>query len=225
VRIASELEFRIEPNTIQQVKAVGSLLPHVSVERLRDELFRMLDHQQPARSLRLLDHLGLFDTLFYELYDQSHIGDKRDFARQAFKVISTISELLQVLAARHDPDAVANSTLGLIAIRLGRFRGSLSDYLDKELSSGRTQRAWVLLGSLFTTCVDRDLSGDHDGSPAGTDRGSKTFAASAWSDRYHMSRKEKDWIERFLVGDIPQLSEDAGGKKDLQIHRFYSWQE
>jgi poly(A) polymerase len=221
VRIASELEFRIEPNTIQQVKAVGSLLPHVSVERLRDELFRMLDHQQPAQSLRLLDHLGLFDTLFYELYDQSHIGDKRDFARQAFKVISTISELFQVLAARHDPDAVANSTLGLIAIRLGRFRESLSDYLDKELSSGRTQRAWVLLGSLFTTCVDRDLSGDHDGSPAGTDRGSKTFAASAWSDRYHMSRKEKDWIERFLVGDIPQLSEDAGGKKDLQIHRFY----
>lgn len=221
VRIASELEFRIEPNTIQQVKAVGPLLTHVSVERLRDELFRMFDHQQPARSLRLLDHLGLFDALFYELYDQSHIGDKRDFARQAFKVISTLSELFQVLATRHDPDAVANSTLGLIAIRLGRFRESLSDYLNEELSSGRTQRAWVLLGSLFSTCVNRDLSGDHDGSPAGANRGSKTFAASAWSDRYHMSRKEKDWMERFLVGNVPQLSKDAGGKIDLQIHRFY----
>ncbi len=221
VRIASELEFRIEPNTIQQVKAVGPLLHHVSVERLRDELFRMLDHQQPARSLRLLDHLGLFEPLFYEFYEQSNIGDKRDFSRQAFTVVSTLSDFFQVLATRHDPDAAANSTLGLIAIRLGRFRESLSNYLDEELSSGRTQRAWVLLGSLFSTSVNRDLSVDHDGSPAGVDRGSKAFAASAWSDRYHMSRKEKDWLERFLVGDLPQLSEDAAGKIDLQIHRFY----
>ena len=225
VRIASELEFRIEPNTIQSIKAAGSLLAHVSVERLRDELFRMLEHHQPARSLRLLDHLGLFDTLFNELYyhpgGESHIGDKREFARQAFTVISTLSELFQVLAPRHDPDAAANSTLGLIAIRLGRFREALTGYLDEELSSGRTQRAWVLLGSLFSTNVNRDLSGDYDESPVGVDRGNKTLAASAWSDRYHMSRKEKDWLERFLVGDIPQLSADVGGKNDLQIHRFY----
>lgn len=225
VRIASELEFRIEPNTIEQVKAVGSLLAHVSVERLRDELFRMLDHQQPARPLRLLDHLGLFDSLFYELYDhpvgESHPGDKRDFARQAFTVISTLSELFEVLAPKHDPDAAANLTLGLIAIRLRRFRESLSGYLNEELSSGRTQRAWVILGSLFSTNVNRDLSGDHDGSPAGLDRGNKSFAASAWSDRFHMSRKEKDWLDRFLVGHPPQLSEEDGGNNDLQIYRFY----
>ena len=225
VRIASELEFRIESDTIQQLKAVRPLLAHVSVERLRDELFRMLDHQQPTRSLRLLEHLGLFDTLFHELYDhpggEAHIGDKRKFTRQVFTVISTLSELFQVLAPRHDPDATSNSTLGLIAIRLGRFRESLSDYLYEELSSGRTQRAWILLGSLFSTDVIRDLSGDQDGSPAKEGRGSKTFAGSAWSDRFHMSRKEKDWLERFLAGDIPQLSEDANGNNDLQIHRFY----
>jgi hypothetical protein len=225
VRIASELEFRIEANTIQQVKTVCPLLVHVSVERLRDELFRMLDHKQPARSLRLLDHLGLFETLFSELYDhhdgELQVGDKREFARQGFTVISTLSELFQILAPRHDPDDAANLTLGLIAIRLGRFRESLSDYLDEELSSGRTQRAWVLLGSLFSPNVHRDPSGDHDGSSAGADRGRKKFAASAWSVRYHMSRKEKDWVERFLVGDIPKLSEDADGNNDLQIHRFY----
>ncbi|MEA1978031.1 MAG: hypothetical protein U9N80_09050 [Chloroflexota bacterium] len=225
VRIASELEFRIEPDTIQQLKAVGPLLVHVSVERLRDELFRMLDHQQPTRSLRLLEHLGLFDTLFYELYDhpggEEYIGDKRKFTGLAFTVISTLSELFQVLAPRHDPDAASNSTLGLIAIRLGRFRETLSDYLNEELSSGRTQRAWVLLGSLYSTNVYRGLSDDQDRSPAGDDRGRKKFAASAWSDRFHMSRKEKDWLERFLVGDSPQLSEDANGSDDLKIHRFY----
>jgi poly(A) polymerase len=225
VRIASELEFRIEPNTIQQIKAAGSLLAHVSVERLRDELFRMLDNQQPARSLQLLNHLGLFDTLFYELFHhpggESPGGDKRDVARHTFAVISTLSELFQVLAHRHDPDAGANSMLGLIAIRLGHVRESLSDYLDEELSSGRTQRAWVLLGSLFSALDNRDLSGDQDESPEGLEQGSNTFTASAWSDRYHMSRKEKNWLDRFLAGHIPHLSEQAGGNNDLQIHRYY----
>ncbi|TET97614.1 MAG: CCA tRNA nucleotidyltransferase [Anaerolineales bacterium] len=225
VRIASELEFRIEPNTIQQIKEAGPLLAHISVERLRDEIFRMLDNHKPARSLRLLDHLGLFDMLFYEFCDhiggESRIEDMRDIAQQAFAVISRLSELFQVLAPMHDPEAVADSTLGLVAIRLGRFREEMSDYLDEELSSGRTIKAWVLLGSLFSSYVNRDPCGDGDGSHDGLDRGSKTFVASAWLDRYHMSRKEKNWLDRFLIGHIPQLSEETSGDNDLQIYRYY----
>ena len=225
VRIASELEFRIEPNTIQQIKEAGSLLTHVSVERMRDEIFRMLDHQNPARSLRSLSHLHLFEVLFHEFFDHpsgdSQIGDKRGIDRQAFAVISKLSELFQVLAPMHDPEAAADSKLGLITMRLGRFRGSLSNYLDEELSSGRTQRAWVLLGSLFLSYVNSDLSGDPDGSSIGLDGGSKTIAASAWPDRYHMSRKEKLWLDRFLNGRPPQLSKDIDGDNDLQIFRYY----
>lgn len=225
VRIASELEFRIEPNTIQQIKEAGSLLAHVSVERLRDEIFRVFDNQKPARSLRLMDHLGLFDVLFYELYDNtdgdSRRGDRRDLAQQAFTVISRLNELFQVLAPIHDPEVAADSTLGLIAIRLGRFRESMSDYLNQELSSGRRQRAWVLLGSLFSYYVNRDLRGDHDGSSEGLGCGGRALAASAWADRYHMSRKEKNWLDRLLLGQPPQLSEETGGANDLQIYRYY----
>ena len=225
VRIASELEFRIDTDTVQQLKETGSLLAHVSVERLRDEIFRVLDNQKPARSLRLLDHLGLFDVLFYELYDnidgESQRGDRRDLAQQAFAVIFRLNELFQVLAPMHDPEAAADSTLGLIAIRLGRFRESMSDYLDEELSFGRRQRAWVLLGSLFSSYINRDLRGDHDGSSEGFRRGGRTLAASAWADRYHMSRKEKNWLDRLLLGHIPQLSEATGGANDLQIHRYF----
>ena len=225
VRIASELEFQIEPNTIQQIKEAGPLLAHVSVERLRDEIFRVLDNQKPARSLRLLDHLGLFEVLFFELYDntggESHRGDRRDIAQQAFAVISRLNELFQVLAPMHDPEAAADSTLGLIAIRLGRFRESMSDYLEEELSSGRRHRAWVLLGSLFSSHINRDLRSDGDRSSEGLGRSGRAFPASAWVDRYHMSRKEKNWLDRMLLGHIPQLSEETSGANDLQIYRYY----
>ena len=225
VRIASELEFRIEPNTIEQIKEAGSLLAHVSVERLRDEIFRMLETQNPARSLRLLDHLHLFEALFYELNDhtgeESRREDKHNVAWQAFAVISRLNELLQVLTPRHDPEAAADSTLGLIANRLGRFRESLSDYLDKELSYGRTQRAWVLLGSLFSTYVNLDHRGDHEGSSEVLSHGNTIIDASTWSDRYHISRKEKNWLDRFLLGQVPRNLEETGGDSELQIYRYY----
>jgi len=225
VRIASELEFRIEPNTVQQIKEAGPLLTHVSVERLRDEIFRMLDSQNPARSLRLLDHLRLFDVLFHEFYHhadgKTRPANKIEITRQAFTVISRLGEIFQVLAPMHDPEAAAESTLGLIAIRLGRFRESLSDYLDKELSSGRTIRAWVLLGSLFSQYVNLGQCGDQDGSSEGSGRGSKTFAASAWSDRYNLSRREKLWLDRFLHGHIPKFSEENKSDNDLHIYRYF----
>ncbi|MGB2897452.1 MAG: hypothetical protein WBB65_14980 [Anaerolineales bacterium] len=225
VRIASELEFRIGPNTIQQIKEAGPLLAHVSVERLRDEIFRMLDSKTPARSLRLLDHLLIFDVLFNEFYHhtggESRLGDKRGIARQAFSAISRLSDIFQVLAPMHDPEAAADSTLGMIAIRMGRFRGPLANYLDQELSSGRTLRAWVFLGSLISPYANLELCGDQDGSSEEFGRGSKTFAASAWTDRYNMSRKEKLWLGRFLLGNIPPVSEETGGENDLQIYRYY----
>ncbi len=225
VRIASELEFRIEPDTVQQIKEAGPLLAHVSAERLRDELFRILDHHKPARALRLLDHLGLFEVLFSEFNDhtggESHIGDKHDITQKAIVVISKLSELFQVLAPMHDPEAAADSTLGLIAIRLGRFRESMSDYLDEALSSGRTQRAWILLGSLITSFASCDLFNDGDRSSGGLGRGKKTSVTSAWPDRYHMSRKEKLWLDRFLNGHIPLLSKEIGGDNDLQIYRYF----
>ena len=225
VRIASELEFRIGAKTIQQIKEAGPLLAHVSVERLRDEIFRMLDNKKPARSLRLLDHLRIFEVIFNEFYQdtggESRPGDKRDIARQATTAISRLSDIFQVLAPRHDPEAAADSTLGLIAIRLGRFRESLANYLDKELSSGRTLRAWVLLGSLFSPYVNLELCADQDGSSEELGRGSKTIAASAWADRFHLSRKEKLWLDRFLLGHIPQLAEEKSGDNDLQIYRYY----
>ena len=225
VRIASELNFRIEPKTIVQIKAAGPLLAGVSAERLRDEIFRMLENQKPTRSLRLLDHLGLFKILFSEFSDQTgedaNIGETSDIAQRTFAVISRLSELFQVLAPMHDPEAAADSTLGLIAIRLGRFRESISGFLDEELSFGRSRRALLLLGSIFLSHAKPDLCADRNGSEEDVNRERWRNATAAWSDRYQMSRKERIWLNRFLIGHPPQLPDETYESIDLIIHRYF----
>ena len=225
VRIASEIEARIDADTIEQIKGARALIIDVSAERLRDEIFRMLENQQPARPLRLLEHLSIFDVLFQEFSNPategSYRGDFYEITQRALVVISRLGELFQILAPVHDPEAAADLTLGFTAIRLGRYRQSLSDYLGTELSSGRTQKAWILLGCLFSTYVYQYFDDAHNMSSEELDFKNTRFAATAWTERYHVSRKETMWLDRFLDVRVPQLPSTPGGERDLQIYRYF----
>ena len=67
VRLAANFGFHILPETRAAMKAAAGLLGKVSPERLRDELFRILDGSQPATCLRALDLLGALDKVLPEL--------------------------------------------------------------------------------------------------------------------------------------------------------------
>jgi len=58
VRLATGFGFHIQPETRQLMRQSVERLPRISPERLRDELFRILDGPQPATALRDLDLLG-----------------------------------------------------------------------------------------------------------------------------------------------------------------------
>lgn len=59
VRLAQQLELRIEPATAEAVRRLHRLVADVSAERLRDELQRILATPTPSRGLLLMEELGL----------------------------------------------------------------------------------------------------------------------------------------------------------------------
>ena len=67
VRLAAALDFRIDPTTRKAMKAAAPLLPNISAERLRDELFKTLEGPRPAASMRALEMLGVLPYLMPEL--------------------------------------------------------------------------------------------------------------------------------------------------------------
>src|SRR5690606_38046100 len=66
VRASITFGLMIEPETKADLKAVAPRLGEVSPERLRDELFHILDGSAPAAALRVLAQLGLLAPVIPE---------------------------------------------------------------------------------------------------------------------------------------------------------------
>jgi poly(A) polymerase len=66
VRLAAELNLRIESRTEERIRRDADLIAAVSAERVRDELSKTLAQSGAASSLRYLDELGLLRVILPE---------------------------------------------------------------------------------------------------------------------------------------------------------------
>jgi poly(A) polymerase len=67
VRLASALDFEIEPKTFEALRAMAPQITVVSAERIRDELNRMFISPRAGVALRLLDNSGLLQHILPEV--------------------------------------------------------------------------------------------------------------------------------------------------------------
>ncbi len=67
VRFASQLDFKIEDQTRQAIATLADDLSHVSVERITEELNKILMSRSPARGLAMLRELNLLEVFLPEL--------------------------------------------------------------------------------------------------------------------------------------------------------------
>lgn len=67
IRIATELNFKIENKTFDKIKEDSKLLQHVSWERIRNELLRILSTENAYEGIMLLNESGLLEYILPEL--------------------------------------------------------------------------------------------------------------------------------------------------------------
>lgn len=67
VRIASELNFKIEEKTLHAIKANASLINKIAKERVRDELLKIVASMHPVEGITLFRETGLMDEILPEL--------------------------------------------------------------------------------------------------------------------------------------------------------------
>ncbi len=77
VRIATELEFKIEKETYEKIKEDANLLKHVSSERIRTELLRILGFQNAYNGIMLLKDSGLLEHIVPELLEGVGVSQAR----------------------------------------------------------------------------------------------------------------------------------------------------
>jgi len=153
VRLAADLSFHIVPETRQLMREAVSKLEHVSPERKRDELFRILEGAQPATSIRALDWLGCLDYLLPELSDLKNVPQTPPHTQDVWNhTLATVQQLHQVIKILTDPEEAekqANLTIALASHRLGRFRPLFQQHLAAALNPNRSLRGLLSLAALY----------------------------------------------------------------------------
>lgn len=153
VRQAAALEFKIEAETRKAMKQAARLLPKVSSERQRDELFKMLEGPKPDASIRALEMLGVFPYLLPELpvlkgVEQSspHIHDVWE---HTLSVLAHLENILGVLGPGYNADDTNDLFTGLLTLRLGRFREQFAEHFSQSLNIDRSVRAALFFAALY----------------------------------------------------------------------------
>ncbi|HLA15945.1 MAG TPA: HDIG domain-containing protein [Candidatus Limnocylindrales bacterium] len=77
VRLAAELDFTVEPATLEAIGRNAGLAAHLSAERVAAELDRMLAAPRPSIGLRLMEATGLLGVLVPELAAQRGVAQDK----------------------------------------------------------------------------------------------------------------------------------------------------
>lgn len=153
IRLAANFGFHILPETRKAMKAAAGLLVNTSPERLRDELFRILEGRSVASCLRALDLLGAMVVILPELNELKGVAQPEPHVHDAWEhtlaLMDRLEEIISALAPTYNAEKAADLLNGLLVLRIGRFREPIDAHLSTHLPAGRSQRGILFMAALY----------------------------------------------------------------------------
>lgn len=154
VRQAAAFGFSIDPETRSWMKAAAALLPNISPERQRDELFKILEGPRPDAAIRALELLGVFSYILPELNKLKGVEQSsphvHDVWMHTLAVLRHLENILDILSPKYD-EQKSNADLmnGMLVLQLGRYRQQISTHLGATLNADRSARAVLFFAALY----------------------------------------------------------------------------
>jgi tRNA nucleotidyltransferase/poly(A) polymerase len=161
VRQAVKLNLRIEPKTLRDIRGVAPRLRETSPERIRDEIFNLLNVPKPIAAIRATDALGLLEVVLPQVkVDTTYTSTDTWTFRQ--KMIEHLGEMFEMISPKDANQSTAKFTLDTMAMSLGRFRLNLEAHIAHVWANDRSNRVLILLSALIyhadakrtETCAD-----------------------------------------------------------------------
>jgi putative nucleotidyltransferase with HDIG domain len=233
IRQAAAFEFRIELETRKAMKEAAHLLPNISPERQRDELFKILEGPKPDASTRALEMLGVLPHLLPELPAMKGVEQSEphilDVWEHTLSVLGHLEGILSALAPGYSADKTNDLLTGLLTIRIGRFREQFAAHFAESLNTDRSVRAALFFAALYhdvekpaTRSVDeagRIRFFDHDvkGAEVASKRGHAFNLSNDEIERIHTVIKHHMRFH-FFTG---RLEDDKQEPSRKAIYRFF----
>lgn len=151
LRIADQFGLRLEPATGRLLKKSAALAARCTPERLRDELFKLLDGPRAGKVLRAADRCGLLTASFPFLARMRRVkvpkGKPVDVLDHTLEALEQLDRLIGSVGKSYPADAAG-----------------IASHLAETLVEGRTRRALLRLALLLhdiakPATVSRDSKG------------------------------------------------------------------
>ncbi len=111
IRIASELNFKIEENTLNAIKANASLIRRISKERIRDEFLKILGSAHPYEGVITLRQSGIMQEILPEMEKTFGVEQKSPGRHHIYDVGTHSLYSLKYVAERNTDPIVRFATL------------------------------------------------------------------------------------------------------------------
>lgn len=141
VRFATQLSFEIEKPTWHEIKNDSSLIKHVSWERVRDELMKILESENPSYGIMLLRDAGLLQYILPELLEgvgisqarpgRHHTEDVYTHNLLSLKYCPSTDPIVKLAALLHDigkPKVIGKDKEGLVTFYNHEVSGATIAY-------------------------------------------------------------------------------------------------
>lgn len=197
VRLAAQLGFHILPETREQIRQYQPLLKEISRERIRDEVFRLLEGPNLAAAVLSTQILGTYPYLLPGDLSPDRVG-----------FVRSLEGLWSLFLQDHDQERAGSWARGLLVHRLGRYREKIRHYLDQELVPGRSYYQLIFLILLLS-----DLSmWEHPLTPRQI------------SDQIPLSNQEADFLIQGILayGHWQTLCQENRANQPVDVYRFFT---
>ncbi|GAA1857637.1 CCA tRNA nucleotidyltransferase [Microbacterium koreense] len=115
-RFSSQLGFDVDPATVDAIVELRASLSIVSPERIRSELVRLLQTDDPVRGIRLLVDTGLIEQFLPEIPALRLEVDEHHHHKDVYEHSLTVLQQTIELEARRHPGAAPDVPLRLAAL-------------------------------------------------------------------------------------------------------------
>ncbi|MEN9562483.1 MAG: hypothetical protein RIR73_727 [Chloroflexota bacterium] len=154
VRQAAAFGFGIEKNTRELMKQAAGTIGNVSIERLRDEVFKMLGGPKASASIRALEMLGVLPHLMPELLKMKGVTQSpphiHDVWMHTLAVLDQLDDLLtSSLRIDFDPEKTSDMFMGLVSLKIGRYRDQIAKHFGSPLNPNRSHRSLLFFAALY----------------------------------------------------------------------------
>lgn len=200
VRQAAAFGFSIEKQTRELMKQAAGEIKKVSVERLRDEVFKMLGGPKAGVSIRALDMLGVLPHLMPELLKMKGVTQSpphiHDVWTHTLAVMDQLDGLLaSSLRPDFDPEKTSDMFMGMVSLKIGRYRGQIAGHFSSPLNPSRSHRSLLFFAALYhDVCKPETRTIDETGRVRFFDHDIK--GADAAAERARSFNLSNDEIER-----------------------------